>query len=183
MSNTCIGGAHVHRGAFIISIIGILASVVTLCFYLNEPIKAYFHITLTLIAFLCYLGLVVGNNSEHHALYWPFLIVIPVAILAQILNALLIFFIVGVQLSTGRRQIVEDQDLANVYQFVRAHPGLTFDALRPASVLVILLGVAYLVAAFFQCYFYSVIIRAAKYLRKVRHSRSLEEITWTRRVY
>ncbi|KAI6240384.1 hypothetical protein M3Y99_00470500 [Aphelenchoides fujianensis] len=183
MSNTFFG-QHVHRAAFLLSAIGVFASVFTASFYFYDSTPfPRLHVILSLIAFLCYLLLIVGNYIESAALYYPFLLIIPFCILAQLLNAFLIFFIIGIELTTGRRQIIEDPDLSHVYSFVRAHPEFTYDALRPPHVLVLLLGLIYLLAALFQIYFYVVVIRALRYMRKIENGRFLEEITWSRRVH
>jgi hypothetical protein len=63
--------------------------------------------------------------------------------LAQILNALLIFFIVGIALTTGKRQIHEDPDLNTVHQFVHDNQGFTYDALRTPNIWVLLLGASF----------------------------------------
>ena len=77
MANTFFG-AHVHRGAFIIAIVGILASILTIIFYMNEPAanRAYLHLLLTFGALLVYLAVAVGNNFEQPGYYWPFLLFI-----------------------------------------------------------------------------------------------------------
>ncbi|KAI6191045.1 hypothetical protein M3Y97_00185100 [Aphelenchoides bicaudatus] len=170
MTNTCFGGSHVHRGAFLIGIIGIVASVITECFYFNEPVRVYFHIALSLVAFFCYIGILLAYHSERVIFYTPFFFIIPVCILAQLFNALLIFFVVGFKLTTGERQAVADPDLSSIYQFVKDNRGFTYDALRPPSVWVIILGVVFLVSACIQAYFYSVIVRAARYLQKLGNS-------------
>ncbi|KAI6226645.1 hypothetical protein M3Y95_00642400 [Aphelenchoides besseyi] len=183
MPNSCLGGQHVHRGCFLIAVVGILASVFTACFYLYTTARPLAYIILSLIAFLCYLSLAFGNYVESATCYFPFLIIIPFCILAQLINAFLIFFVVGIGLTTGRRQIIEDPDLSRVLDYVRGHPDYAYDSLRTPHVWVIVLGVIYLISACLQTYFYSVVVRALSYLRKIENGRYLEEITWSRRVH
>jgi predicted membrane-bound spermidine synthase len=67
---------NIKRGAFLIGIIGVVASVVTECFYYNEQTRVYFHIALSLVAFFCYIGILLAYHSERVIYYTPFFIVI-----------------------------------------------------------------------------------------------------------
>ncbi|KAI6240385.1 hypothetical protein M3Y99_00470600 [Aphelenchoides fujianensis] len=173
MAHGCLCSIHVHKGAFQIGIVGLVLSVFIMlwCIFFHSFVV----FSIGTVSFCCYLGLVMAVHIESCGLYWPFLLLEPLVIFAELTFCMISFLVIGAASFLDAKGINSDPQ---VQTLIRAYP-LFFQDLDEYA-----LGFSsfMLLWAAVQVYAYSVVLRAFAYLRKVRDFPPPLSVGWNHRV-
>jgi hypothetical protein len=146
----CLCGIHVHKGAKIISIIGMIFSgfsiINTIFFgqYVSTPAPV--------VSFILYLFVFFANKTEKPGLYLPYLIINTIGVVLLILLSLFVIF-TGSTLGLGGYALAEKERTKESYGILAATT--------------IILGVILLVWGIVSAYFIHVVYRAYRYMKEV----------------
>jgi len=147
------GSVHVHRGAYIIAIIGLIFSTISL---INTAFFGQFYaLPVPIISFLLFLGVLLAHNMEKPGLYLPYIIINVLCILVTI--GLAIFVIVtGATVSAGGYVLANKEENKQTYGYL--------------GVATIISGSILIIWSLINVYFVHVVYRAYRYMKDVVHN-------------
>ncbi|KAI6218890.1 hypothetical protein M3Y95_01136100 [Aphelenchoides besseyi] len=146
----CLCGVHVHRGAFIIAIIGLIFSLVAV---LNGFLLAqWLTLPLPIISVLLYIGVIIGNKKESPNLYLPYIII----------NTIVILFILGVSVFV----ILTGASVTSL-GVMTTDKTKEKQAFGVFGAFTITFGVIFFLWGLISAYFVNVVYRAYRYLKDV----------------